>query len=258
MARPFTISFRPSRWTPVVGITLALSFGCPDEGGTPVEPDLCGPGFCLLLNDGLDSNDVAVIRDSLANNLERIVNDLDVDWMPRVNVGIWGEKDNYHYWMEKYLGEIDTERNSYITGRSEFRLLLNDESPREALYELAHVVTLNLYLEAEENPRWLWEAVAIYETNRFVDPATLSIFKSGEYPSLAEINDDSPVGAALVNDLGYTLIEFIVDEWGMDKVTILIKKAGDLQDILGLTEVEFMTRWFRFISIKYLGLEPDL
>ena len=103
------------------------------------------------------------------------------------------------------------------------------------------------------NPRWLWEAVALYESNDFVNPNTLSYMVSGDYPTLDELNTDYNSSNHSIYQVGYVLLEYIVVTWGMDTVKDLIQNNGDLTDSLGLTTREFESGWYQFVEEKYLN-----
>jgi hypothetical protein len=102
------------------------------------------------------------------------------------------------------------------------------------------------------NPRWLWEAVAVYENNEFVDPRTLSYMVSGNYPTLEELNSDYNSGNHYIYSVGYILLEYINETWGMDKVIELIQTNGNIPLTLGIAVEGFESGWYLFIEEKYL------
>ncbi|WP_282073328.1 hypothetical protein, partial [Janibacter hoylei] len=87
-----------------------------------------------------------------------------------------------------------------------------------AVHEFVHVATLNLEPDFGNNPRWLWEAVALYLANEFVDPRSTEIMQDQKCPSLQQLDAPFDNGGAIY-EAGYLLIQFIETKWGFDKVT---------------------------------------
>jgi hypothetical protein len=137
------------------------------------------------------------------------------------------------------------------------------DSRKIAVHEFAHTVTLKLLLDSEEQPVnstdfdkklssfpiWLWEAISVYEASQFTDPKTLPYLNNGQYPTLAELN--SPLKGGKIYSCGYTIIEYILSEYGQDTLISLIRNYGDLKKTLNVTESQFSASWYEFVK-KYL------
>ena len=121
---------------------------------------------------------------------------------------------------------------------------------RVAVHEFAHIVSMAVNLSIPNNPRWLWETVAAYETHEFVDPATLDYMRAGRYPTLADLNADWNVNHQ-VYEVGAVLGEYIVHEWGMDGVIRLIQRNGNVPGSLGISVPEFEAGWRAYLHEKY-------
>ena len=54
----------------------------------------------------------------------------------------------------------------YVTGREQARILFTSAAETEsvAVHEFAHIVSLFVVPNFANNPRWLWESVAINES----------------------------------------------------------------------------------------------
>ena len=112
-------------------------------------------------------------------------------------------------------------------------------------HEFTHCVHLNIDY-SPNNPRWLWEGVAMFESEWFFDPKEIDIIKNKEFPQLATLNN------GMEYMLGYVIIEAIKDIWGFDTVIKLIKKRGDVQAVLKLNENQFEEKIFEHIYKKYI------
>jgi hypothetical protein len=111
---------------------------------------------------------------------------------------------------------------------------------------------VSLYVNAgfANNPRWLWESVALYENGELVDPRSLDYMVRGTPPTLAQLNADVTQGRQ-VYEVGYLLGEFVVASWGRDGLLRLIRANGDTSSALGLSSSAFEEAWFAFVRERY-------
>jgi hypothetical protein len=132
-----------------------------------------------------------------------------------------------------------------------------------AVHEFAHAVTLKLLLDREAKPLdeqklaqkfarlpvWLWEGVACYEAGEFEHLQAMPYFADGRTLTLEELN--SRKGAKIYR-VGYLLIEYILNQYGQDKLIELLVKDGNLSLVLKANEAEFEKDWYGFVNQKYL------
>lgn len=210
--------------------------------------------FDFVLYDGLDNKDISGISSALEENYERIVDDLQVTEMPKIIVKIWADYNHFLDDMENDVGIKYSGATGYIFDLTESRIFYNDQVAVAAVHEFTHLVSLQVNNTISNNPRWLWEAVALYENNEFIHPNTLSYMNSGDYPTLNELNTDYNISNHRIYQVGYVLLEYIVEIWGMDTVIELIQNNGNITISLGLTNQNFETGWYQFIEDKYFNL----
>jgi len=141
------------------------------------------------------------------------------------------------------------------------------DNPRStAVHEFTHCVQLNILISkeinalapgdaqnfdkafekkfAEEYPQWFWEAICTYEASEI---NALSVkYAMRSKPDLNRLNESSQIYL-----VGYTLIEYIVETWGKDKLPELITSYVDLERVLKVTEAEFEEGWNKFVKEKY-------
>jgi hypothetical protein len=180
----------------------------------------------------------------------RVLADLRLSDVPPVTVQIWSDSTTYYRAMEQYFGVRYSGASGYLAGSAEIRLLSNPQLASNAVHEFCHIASLRVNATIANNPRWLWETVAVYENGEFVQPASLAYLQSGAYPSLAQLNADVN-GSRQVYELGFLIGEFIVSVWGQDTLVRLIQANGDLRAVVGLDEAAFMERWYDFVRRKY-------
>lgn len=219
---------------------------------TPVEP-INKAHFEFILYDGLNTADILSTSTALDDNYQRILDDLQVTGMPKITIKIWADYNHFLDDMENDIGTRYTGATGYIFGPTESRLYFNDQVAVAAVHEFAHLVSMQVNISISNNPRWLWEAVALYENNEFIHPSTLPYMVSGDYPTLAELNTDYNNSNHRIYQVGYLLLEYIVTNWGMDTVIGLIQNNGNLSASLGLTNSEFESGWYQYLETTYLN-----
>lgn len=138
-----------------------------------------------------------------------------------------------------------------VDGPDLFHIVAVPYSPATAIHEFAHNVTLHLNPAAGNNPVWLWEAVAVHEAGQFVLPSSVSYLAARQFPTLAQLNDRS--GPYSIYDVGYTLMQFIVERWDWPGVRSLITANGDVTRAFGLSTADFERDWRAFLVARYFG-----
>lgn len=219
------------------------------DSTTITEPEL----FKFILYDDLSLSDIIDVSEALKSNYNRIINDLQVTNMPQVTVRIWSNYDNFMEVMGSDLGIRYQGASGYIFSEKDLRIFYTNSAPLIAVHEFAHLVSMQINRYIPNNPRWLWEAVALYESRDFIDPNTLTYMVSGNYPTLEDLNTDYNSSNHNIYSVGYVLLEYIVQTWGMDAVIRLIEAYGHINYILGITIQDFESGWYRFIEEEYFS-----
>ena len=208
--------------------------------------------FHYVLHDTLEQKDIRHLVKALEENYERIKTGLRVQSLPVITVQIWAEEDTYQDAMEETLGMRFPGSRGYVTGDREMRLLYHRmlSAQKEAVHEFAHVVSLNLNENFGNNPRWLWEAVAMYAAEEVRNVKDISYLRDGDYPTLQELNEDFNSGRNIY-DVGYLLIDYLVQTWDHDHLIALIEANGNVESTLGVGEAEFEKGWQQFVKKNY-------
>ncbi len=210
--------------------------------------------FSYIYHDSMTVENTAHLAKALGENYNRVCKNLGVESLPIITVQIWSDEENYQQAMEKTLGSRFPGSRGYITGDREIRLLYHRRlsAQQEAVHEFVHVVTLNINPQFGNNPRWLWEAVAQYEAGQFIHPKDIRYLREGKFPSLELLSGPFNRGGNIY-DVGYLLVEYIVESWGRTTLLDLIKSNGNLQKVLELSDDAFQNGWRTFVEEKYLG-----
>ncbi len=192
---------------------------------------------------------------SVATALEefrpRVLADLGVASTGKTAVRIWQDEASFAAALESFLGQRYS-ATGYVTGPDEIRILAVGQVERTATHEFAHAVSMYVNPSFANNPRWLWETVALYENREFVDPRGLAYIRSGAMPTLAQLNADPNAGRQIY-ELGYVLGEFVVSRVGQAGLVELIRRNGDIANVMGLSASAFEAAFAEFIRVRYLS-----
>jgi hypothetical protein len=96
----------------------------------------------------------------------------------------------------------------------------------------------------KDYPQWFWEAICDYEAG-IVNKISVRYGMSKNL-TLKNLNNSNQI-----YNVGYTIIEYIVEVWGRDKLPILVESYVDIPTILATSESEFERGWVEFVSKKY-------
>jgi hypothetical protein len=238
--------------TPLLAAWLGCSPASPSPAATPSETlTLRSETAHFVIYAGLASE--SLVQD-VANRLEgergRVLADLRLGNVPLVAVRVWSDSSAYYEAMGQYLGTRYSGASGYVAGPAEIRLLSSPQLASNAVHEFCHIASLQVNGTIANNPRWLWETVAVYENREFVQPTSLGYLQTGTYPSLSELNAGANASRQ-VYELGFLIGEFIVSTWEQDALVRLIQTNGDLRTVVGLDDTAFMERWYAFVRRKY-------
>jgi hypothetical protein len=233
----------------MISIFLLFAISCDNPSETD-EPS-SNEHFNFVLYNGLVESEVSKIKVNLNNNRQRILDDLRITNMPEVIIKIWGDYASFLNDMETDIGTRYNGATGYIFSPTEVRMFFNSSAAQTAVHEFAHLVSMQINITIPNNPRWLWEAVAIYEAQEFVNPNTLSYMVSGNYPTINQLNSDFNSNRTIYR-VGYILSEFIISQWGVDLFIELIRSNGNIPNTLGVSVSNFESEWYRYIEEVYL------
>ena len=204
----------------------------------------------------LDAGNVATIASALESEYDRILSDLGVDRMPAVTVTLYLDHAAMVAATQAVAGPIPASASGLVTGASQIHLMSPnspawgpfDRMVSNLVHEFAHCVSLHVNPRIGNNPRWLWESVAIYESRQSVDLRTVGYMTALTPPPFATL---SSVDNGRVYEVGYSIGEFLVARWGPRALIDLIAANGDTGRVLGISLADFERDWFAFVRERY-------
>jgi hypothetical protein len=198
----------------------------------------------------IDSANINLIVSRLEADYTKILADLNVKKIAVVTVRIYPDIKSFHQGINFPNAPEMVLATAF--GKDDIRMVSPDATGADSsmlmqglTHEFTHCVHLNIDY-APNNPRWLWEGLAMFESGWFFHPKEIDIIKNKNFPQLATL------GNGMEYMLGYVIIEAIKDIWGFDTVIELVKKRGNVQAVLKLNEKEFEEKIFQHIYNKYL------
>jgi hypothetical protein len=238
-----------NRWKIILSILLLSTASCSKESISETKPS---DHFSFVLFNGLTQELATTVRQKLEDNYSRILTDLKVEKMDPVKIQIWNDETDFQNDIKRDLGTNFWGATGYVYSKNDVRVLNRGNPAQTALHEFCHAVSIYVNSRIGNNPRWLWEAVAIYESGEFINPKTLSYLVTGNFPTITELNTDFNTSNKNIYSVGYILSEYIIQTWGKEKYIDLVKANGDIQSTLGVSVQQFESGWKEFVTKKYL------
>lgn len=208
----------------------------------------------------IDDKNIKEISDSLENNYTRIITNLQSQELPIVSIYLYADTASFRKVAKQWNRILPVWSIGMARGYSTVHMISPDspdarkldysyqELIRGTIHELAHCVSLHINKTIANKPRWLWESIAIYESNQTSDPHKLSYLVNQNPPTLKELNEFLK---PYVYEVGYFVAEYIVETKGNEVLNELIKNNGNIQQTLNMDDEEFTKQWFAFVKNKY-------
>ncbi|MEO5895986.1 MAG: hypothetical protein ABIS06_09820 [Vicinamibacterales bacterium] len=247
-------------WRRAGGVLCLVTLAC---GGAPASPsraaisgptETLGSAHFVLHYAAMDAGTVEQTSTRLEAEYDRIIADLEVATMPVVDIYFYPTHAALVAGAGPNAGVIPTWATGLATGVSQVHMLSPsiagsyDQAVSNLIHEFAHCVSIRVNRTIPNNPRWLWESVAIYESRQLVNPRNLTYLVAGQPPSFARLNT---FDNTLVYDVGFLIAEFVVERWGRERLVQLVAANGDVAAVLLMSLGEFETQWFAAVRSKY-------
>jgi hypothetical protein len=206
-------------------------------------------------HSAMDSATIVQTAAALEAEADRILEDIGVTTMPRVSVTLYPSVDALRQGVGTTAGPIPSFATGLVTGPTAIHLVSPNlattwsytDAVTSLVHEFAHCVSLVANPSFANNPRWLWESVALFEAGQYNDPRTLPYF-TGTAPTFAQLNS---FDNTIVYSVGATFGLFVVDIHGWDAYRQLIRSNGDLSRVLRTTEPAFLNDWRAFVRANF-------
>ena len=241
-----------------IGIVLAVA-GCGGSSTAPSPPpgsptDRVESVHFTFHHTAADVAQISATAARLESEYDRILRDLGVTTMPRVNVSFYGTHDALVAGAGPSAGPIPAWATGLVTAEDQIHLLSPavagpyERAMTNLVHDFAHCVSLRANRTIANNPRWFWEAIAVYEAGQQVDPRSLGYMVSGQPPPFAQLNRFDNM---LVYDVGYLISEFVISRWGMERYRSLLTTNGDTLRVVAMPLDDFEREWYAWVRATY-------
>ena len=222
----------------------------------------------LISYSGIFKDEAQSVADSLESNYNRVRTDLDDPHHEVIHVFIHPNQKDFN----KGTGLLNSTANGTSRGPNEFHVIWTtwynsvfpDDPIKTAIHEFTHCVQLNILIKQAQKeltnegdfdkafeqkflndyPQWFWEAICDYEAG-VVNSVSVK-YGMSKGLTLKELNKSNQI-----YNVGYTIIEFIVDRWDKGKLGELVVSYVDIEKVLSISETDFEKAWIDFVSEKY-------
>ena len=187
------------------------------------------------------------IETTMVEHSPEILEHLGVQAMPPVSVFVWQIRKDFE---SRYGSNTSYVRGFIDPDKFEVHVLNTSQSPAMGtIHEYVHLVLLRVNATISHNPKWLWETVAIYESNRPPPPEVqeLACLTASGVPHLSDLN----IHSTNIYRVGYYLGDFVVSKWGWPGMRRLIQANGDTEMGLEVSEKEFEAMWLQHMNSQY-------
>ena len=219
---------------------------------------------------GIHKEEAQNIADNLEEHYDRIRADLNDADHEIIQVFIHPTQGEFN----KGTGLFNSSANGMSIGPNKFHVLwtnwfngiLPDDPIKTSLHEFTHCVQLNILVKKaqqeftsggkddfdkafeqkfiKEYPQWFWEAICDYEAG-IVNEISVK-YGMSKNPTLENLNNSNQI-----YNVGYTIIEYIVEKWGKDRIPDLITSYVDIENVLKVSESDFEKGWIDYVKEKY-------
>jgi hypothetical protein len=198
------------------------------------------------------------LSDALEDNYKRITSDLHINLNRKVDVYIYSDLDTYH----KAINQPDAPK--WAVGNADpssgtihmVNPLNGDGRPysdfmKVIIHEFTHVVVINMNSNIYSIPLWLSEGIATYEAKQYSGNEVKSISpKLGATPLKDLESDYINFGNKSGYQISYSVVEYMIKNYGYDKVIDYIKYPDQVEKILGVSKEELQKNWLDYVNSK--------
>ncbi len=125
-----------------------------------------------------------------------------------------------------------------------------DDIKKVILHEFVHILHSNITKVTKESQYWLWEGVAYYEAGQ-LDLRYKLLIKKQKLLSIPELRIDF-YNIAYGYTYAASAVDFIVNQYGYDKLQELILYPDDFEKVLNISLEEFQKQWLEYIKFHYV------
>jgi hypothetical protein len=205
------------------------------------------------------------VLDSLAVTLEknytRITNHLGIRIDKKISVQVFPDLTAFHLAIHSpnapdwVVGTSIDDKLMMVSPRNPGSIHTYNSLMQVVVHEFVHVAVYYARGGKESIPltRWLSEGYAEYEAGQVDEAVRRSAAKSladKEPPAWSQLENASAMEFGAMNGyaLSGTIVEFLVDTYGIDKLVLLIKEPEKMESIYGIPQATLEKQWVQRVT----------
>ena len=244
----------------VWAVVALVSCSSPNIEWVPVDES---EHFTFFAANGVEDS-IPLLAKELESNYDRITTDLQVDTTEKFRVYIFADIDTFHQASGQrgasaaHVGTTQGIDTWIVSPLNPGGALDTQEVLTAGVHEFTHALVNYINGSLEENnyqiPIWFNEGLAGYEAQQMIPDwraRMAQLVSENKIPSIA--TDLVPDKWEQVKGFPYsiTLVEYMVAEFGFDKIIAVIKSSSEVESILGVTLYELESGWREYLHETY-------
>lgn len=206
--------------------------------------------------------DIESLKDleiNLEKNYFKITNDLGTSFSIKIKVYIYPDIKTFHEKINirngpGWLVGIGLYNELHMVSPLNPGSIHSYESLiKVVVHEFTHVATINLIGNNRSIPKWLYEGIGYYEAEQITDTLRKKIkdlVLKDEIPTFNELETMSYIKFGDTGGYNFSaiIVEFLIENYGLDKVISLIKQPENYKSIFGLSKEELEKKWIKYVK----------
>lgn len=220
-----------------------------------------GEYFNLYYTDS-DKPNIPDVMNMLRSYYGSITQDLQMLSLPTINVYLYPNWDLFH----QDYPQSDKDTLAWGINANSFAMVSPQgdttqgqadyiDRMRDGVHELCHCLCQSMGFRPN-SCYWLYESLAMYESDQSRDPKGFDYMIKGDYPHFTTMTAESDSNTLVLDNHGYTIVEYIVGIYGNAALLKLIKNNGRVQDALGISPEKLEKDWYAYVKEKYIQYAP--
>lgn len=208
-----------------------------------------------------DINVLDSLAETLENSYSRITNRLGVRIEKRINVKVYPDVKSFHVAInypdapDWVVGSSNDDELTMVSPSNPGSYHTYKSLMQVAVHEFVHIA---VYYTSRGNggnaiPRWLNEGYAQYEAGQINDGVrkyVRSSLSGKTPPTWAQLETSSAMEFGNMNGYGLSvmIVEFLVNNYGIDKLVLMIKEPENIEIIYGLSKDNLEKQWNKYLE----------
>lgn len=213
----------------------------------------------VFYSEDKDKECIEDLAKSLENNYKVITDNLEVNMEGKINIYIYPDIKSLHVAMNNInandgLVGTDWGDNIKIVSPLNPGSMHNYDSVKKVLiHEFTHVIESKINSNINTIPTWINEGIATYEAkqtnDKTIEFVKLSV-RENKIPTIESMSKEFD-GQGGDYIFSFTLVEFLINNFGYEKLVDIIKTPDELEKILGMSTKELEEQWVSYLKSNY-------